>query len=270
MMIVMSRCARCLEPFEEFGFAAHVEMRRRLVQEQDFRIADQHARQSDRLLLAAGQAAPAFGDRHVVAQRMAGDEALDAGKPRRREHFCVGRVGPAKRDVVAQLAEKQIGVLQHEADAGAQIGRVVLADVDAIDQDVAFVRVVETGQQAADRGLARSDAADDARRVRPGAILNDTFSSAFIAPLRILEGHVFKSDAALVDRCGRRSVRSGGRSRSSDMTRSIALSAVNVCVARVITAAMPADRRQTRGRPASSPPPARRPTACRRESGTRR
>ena len=94
------------------------------------------ARETDGLLLAARQAAPAFGDRHVVAQRMTGDEAFDAGETRGRENLLVGRGRLAERDVVAQLAEEQVGVLQHEADAGAQIGRVVLAHVDAIDEDL--------------------------------------------------------------------------------------------------------------------------------------
>ena len=81
---------------------------------------------------------------------MPGDEALDAGKPRGLEHLGIGRGGPAEGDVVAQLAEEQIGVLQHEADAGAQIRGVVLPDIDAVDQDAAFVGIVEAGQQAAD------------------------------------------------------------------------------------------------------------------------
>ena len=63
MMMVILRSANSLQAIEEFGFAARIEMRGRLVQEQDFRIADQDAGKADRLLLAAGQAAPAFGDR---------------------------------------------------------------------------------------------------------------------------------------------------------------------------------------------------------------
>ena len=87
----------------------------------------------DRLLLSAREAAAAFRDRHVVAERMAGDEAFHAGKARGRKDFLVGRGGPAQGDVVANLAEKQVGILQHETDAGAQIGRIVLAGVDIID-----------------------------------------------------------------------------------------------------------------------------------------
>src|SRR6185437_4637313 len=150
-----------LQAFEELGLAAHVEMRGRLVEEQHLRLADQHPGEPDRLLLAAGQAAPALGDHHVIALRVAGEEGFDAGQARRRQHFLVGRLRPAKRDVVAQLAVEQIGVLQHETDAGTQIGGVVLADVDAVDQDRALARRIESGGQPADRGLAGSDAADD-------------------------------------------------------------------------------------------------------------
>src|SRR4051812_2728121 len=63
-----------LQALEEFGLASYVEMRGRLVQEQHLGLADQHPRQSDRLLLAAGQAAPALGNHHLVALRVAGNE----------------------------------------------------------------------------------------------------------------------------------------------------------------------------------------------------
>src|SRR6185369_1790352 len=43
-----------LEPFDKFAFAAHVKMRRRLVEKQYSGLPDQHARKSDGLLLTAG------------------------------------------------------------------------------------------------------------------------------------------------------------------------------------------------------------------------
>ena len=55
-MMVMSLVGESLQPIEEFGFAAHVEMRGRLVEEQDLRLADQDASEADRLFLAAGKA----------------------------------------------------------------------------------------------------------------------------------------------------------------------------------------------------------------------
>ena len=97
----------------------------------------------------------------------------------------------------------------------------------------------------------------------PGAILKDTFSSALNWALGYL--NVTFSNAKLPLSIVRATnVRSGGRSRSSDMTVLIAVNAVMLWLARVMTAAMPAIGRQDAARPASSPRRARRPTACRR------
>ena len=151
-----------LQPLEEFGLAADVEMRGRLVQEQDARLADQDARQPDRLLLAAGQAAAALGDRHVVAQRMTGDEALDAGQPRGLDHLLVGRAGVPSVMLSRSLPKNRSVSCSTKPMPVAQVGRIVLPDVDAVDQDAAVARLVEADQQPADRGLAGSDPADDA------------------------------------------------------------------------------------------------------------
>ena len=104
---------------------------------------------------------------------MAGDEAFHAGKARGRKDFLVGRGGLAEGDVVANLAEKQVGILQHEADAGAQIGRIVLAGIDVIDADLAVRRLVEACQKAADGGLAGTDAADNSDPLAGGDLERD-------------------------------------------------------------------------------------------------
>ena len=93
---------------------------------------------------------------------MTGDEGFDARKPRSLDDFLVGGFGIAERDVVAQLAEEQIGVLKHEADAGAQVGRIVLSQIDIVDEDLAVVRIVEAGHQPSDGRLAGTDTSDDA------------------------------------------------------------------------------------------------------------
>ena len=78
MMIVIRSSRMRFQPFQKFGFAANIEMRGRLVEEQHPGLPDQHAGKPNRLFLAAGQAAAALGNRHVVAHRMTGDEALHA------------------------------------------------------------------------------------------------------------------------------------------------------------------------------------------------
>ena len=167
---------------EEFGFAANVEMCGRLVQEQDCRIADQCPREADRLLLSAGEALAALGDRHLVAERMTGDEGFDARKPRSLDDLLVGGFGIAERDVVAELAEEQIGVLQHEADARAQVGRIVLSQIDIVDQDLSVLRIVEAGYQPPDRRLAGADTSDDADALAAADTERSRFQGRFARP----------------------------------------------------------------------------------------
>src|SRR5262245_23985917 len=93
---------------------------------------------------------------------MARHEALDAGQPGSREDFLIGRAQMTKRDVVAQFAEEEIGILQYESDAVPQVRRVVLPDVDVVDQDMALPRLVESDQHAANGGFSGSNSADNA------------------------------------------------------------------------------------------------------------
>ena len=151
-----------LEPFQELRFAAHVKMRRGLIQKQNLRPSDQDARKPNRLFLTPGKASPAFGDGHLIAQRMGSGEAFNSGKLCGSKDLFIGCGGPAKRDVVAQLAEEEICVLQYETDAGPQVCRIVLACIHAIDQYPSVLRIVESDSEPTDRGLAGSDAPDNA------------------------------------------------------------------------------------------------------------
>src|SRR4029079_14919433 len=124
-----------LQSSNEIRLAPYVEMRRRLIEEEHLRLTYQRAGEADRLLLSTRKAAPALCNRHVIAKRVASDEAFNAGEARGRKNLFVGCVRFAKRDVVSDLAEEKFRVLQDEADTGAQIGRVVLAGADFIDAD---------------------------------------------------------------------------------------------------------------------------------------
>ena len=65
----------------------------------------------------------------------------------------------AGRDLVGGV------VLEHHAELAAQLLRVVLADIEAVDQDLARVRVVEAAQQLDDRRLAGAVASDQRHRL---------------------------------------------------------------------------------------------------------
>ena len=67
----------------------------------------------------------------------------------------------AQANISLDRAGEQERILQHHAEAAAQLGEVHLLDVHAIDADRAFLHVVEAQQQRDDRGLARAGVADD-------------------------------------------------------------------------------------------------------------
>ena len=86
-----------------------------------------------------------------------------------------------------------------------------LADVDAVDEDAAAIHVVETQQQADDRGLARPGRADDADAL---AGLDDERDVAQdVVVLLVREPHVIELDAAARRR---RAPRRHGRRRQLD------------------------------------------------------
>src|SRR6266851_6588196 len=151
-----------LQPFQKLAFATDIKMRGRLVQKQYPGLSDQHAGKPNGLFLAAGQTATALRNGHIVSHRVAGDEAFHARKTRRRENLLVGRFGLAQRNVIAKFSKEQVSVLHRKSDAGAQIRRIVLARVDAIDQDSSFLSFIETEQEAPDRRFSGAYASDDA------------------------------------------------------------------------------------------------------------
>ena len=69
------------------------------------------------------------------------------------------RVGRGGRDVVADGAAEQEVLLQHDADAAAQMGEVDVADVDAVEADHALLGRLDALDQARHRRLARSASA---------------------------------------------------------------------------------------------------------------
>ena len=120
------------QTLQEFRLAAHVEMRCRLIQEQYLRSSDQDSRKADRLLLSSGQASTSFGNRHFVTEGMRRRKILHTGKPGSSKNFFVCCVWSAQCDVVTQLSEEQIRILQDKANSGPQVGRVILAYIDAV------------------------------------------------------------------------------------------------------------------------------------------
>ena len=133
-----------------------------LVEDQDARIGDQRARDREALPLAAGEVGRAFLDVGLVAVRHALDEFFGAGQPGRAHRVVQRQARPAGEDVVADRAAEQEVVLQHDAEALAQVAQVDLAQIGAVDLHIAGVVAVDALQQAGDGRLA------GAATARPG------------------------------------------------------------------------------------------------------
>ena len=90
----------------------------------------------------------------VVAFRQAGDEVVRAGELGCGDAFRVACVEVAVADVVHHSAGEQVHVLQHYAQASAQVGLADLVDVDAVVADLAVGDVVEAVDEVGDGRFA--------------------------------------------------------------------------------------------------------------------
>ena len=137
-----------------------IERRRRLVEDEHRRVHEQRARQRDPLALAGRQRRSALAHQRRVAVGQARHELVDAGRPRRRAHLVVRRLGPRVADVVGDRGVKHERFLIDEDDVTAEIVEREILDVVAVEPDGARVRVEQAQQQVGDRRFAAAARAD--------------------------------------------------------------------------------------------------------------
>src|SRR6185369_12959238 len=175
---------------------AVVHRTRGLIEHQNRRVQQQRARHRHRLTLAAREIAAVLAGRHVVAQRMLAHEVIDAGQSRGAEERVLVHVRRTQSDVVLHRTEEEMRILQHAADRLPEIGRVELTDVGAVHQHRAVGGLEQAHDQALDRGLARTDTADDADALAWIDAERDAVESRGLR-IRILEDDVAELDPAV-------------------------------------------------------------------------
>src|SRR5262245_5621128 len=78
--------------------------------------------------------------------------------------FCNLRIADPARaqpDVVLDGPGEKKWVLQHDAEAAAQVGQVHLPDIDSVNADGASLDIIETHEQGDDGRLAGAGVADN-------------------------------------------------------------------------------------------------------------
>ena len=167
--------ARVGEAAAQVGLGAGVERARRLVEDEDGRVAEQRAGDGEALALPAAHAHAAVAEDGLVAGREARDELVQLGRLGGGDDLLVGRVGAAERDVRPHRRVEDEGVLEDHAELAPQRLDADVAHVLAVDEHAPGRRVVEAQQQVQqarlagprrpDEGDMRADRDPQARRV---------------------------------------------------------------------------------------------------------
>ena len=84
-----------------------------------------------------------------------------------RHAFAIGNVEPVADVLAHRLAEQQ-GFLGDVTEFRAECADRQLADVDAVEQHLSFLRIEESGQEIHERTLARAGRTDDGQRAAGG------------------------------------------------------------------------------------------------------
>ena len=126
------------------------------------RIVRQGAGETHELALADGKSRAALGDQSVQALRQANRESARV----RLRAAQIQRPGAvyacgAQADVRFERAGKEKRVLQHDSELAAEILDVELADIGAVEQNLAALDIVEAEQELNRSGFAGAGVADD-------------------------------------------------------------------------------------------------------------
>ena len=150
-----------IHTFLHQGFCTGVDGGGGFIQDHYRRIGYRRPGNGDQLPLALRKVGTVAGKLCIVAFRQAGDEAMGVGKLCRLDAFFVGGIQLAVADIIHHGAGEQVGILQHDTKAAAQVGLFNLVDIDAIVADLAVGNVVEPVDQVGDGGLARAGGSDE-------------------------------------------------------------------------------------------------------------
>ncbi len=163
---MIDRGAALDHPFERgadphLGFG--VDARGRFVEYQDARIVRQGTGEVDELLLPGGKAVAALAQRLIEAPWQGADEVAHVDLIGCGLHPLIGDPVRAQANVLGDGSGEQERVLQHHPEMAAQLGHILFAHIDAIDQNAAALDLVEAHHQADDGGFAGAGVADDRR-----------------------------------------------------------------------------------------------------------
>src|SRR5690606_3562940 len=173
-----------------------------LVEDEDERVEGERAGEGEELALADGEGGAALADGLGVAAGELLDEAVGADAGGGGADADVVDVVAAEANVVGDVAAEEEHVLEHEADAAAQLVERDAVDGHAVEQDLSALRLVEPHEQVDEGGLSGAGVADDgdalARARAEADAAEDPLPRSLPVPVR-RRGGVGEPDVAELD-----------------------------------------------------------------------
>ena len=138
-----------------------VERRGRLIEDQDLRVVQQRARYRYTLALSARKRVSFLSDNGIVSVGEFNDKSVRARRFRRRNDRLARRAGRRIGDIVVDRSVEEERLLQNDAHLRAQRVLRQIAQVDAVDRDLAPAGIVKTHEKVDHRRLSGARSADD-------------------------------------------------------------------------------------------------------------
>mmetsp|Transcript_5627 Transcript_5627/g.13653 ORF Transcript_5627/g.13653 Transcript_5627/m.13653 type:complete len:390 (-) Transcript_5627:1197-2366(-) len=169
-------------------FALRVQLGRGLVENEDRRVLENRARNRDPLPLPRGQ--PHLGDDGLEALWELVDELRGVCLARCRLHLGVGGVGASVPHVLRHCPVEQHRLLRHEGHVAAVPLEVEVLDILAVQHHRALLNVIEALDEARDRRLAVTRAADQRGHRAWGELDREFVENNSVRARRVREDHV--------------------------------------------------------------------------------
>ena len=142
-------------------FSARIDVRGRLVEDEDVRVREERTADGDELPLALRDVVAGVGEQGLVSFGQGGRDLVDVAEGGGAFEVLLRGVRLGVAHVAADRVREEDRILQNDAHEIAQVVEGNVADVHAVEGDPAAVDVIESHQQVDDGRLAAPRGADE-------------------------------------------------------------------------------------------------------------
>ena len=181
------------------ALAVRVDLRGRLVEDQNRRIAQDRAGDGDPLLLPARKRRPVLSDHRFVTVRQVADELVHKRLLRSRQNVRLLRPPEPVSDVLGDGGVEQDRVLRNEGYLPPHRADGILRDIAPVDKDLTFCGIDQARQQRDQRCLTAPVGSHDGEGLA-GVYLEVDILERVLGSTGVAKAHIAQLDAPGVDR----------------------------------------------------------------------